>query len=401
MLSWQNAQLPPYVKVKCPEVENLPHVVYGKSSAGTAFETSVYFAAGNTDMSYSMMMQTPEPMEFYAETFRLFAKHRAYWEKLSACNQDTHQGGLQVFSSRDSWKRAFDPGEPVNTHVRQMGALAYTGASVLQRDAIPLAYDRDEMPLVILHPDAAAILSREEFEVLLTKNVITCGESVALLQARGMDAGVRVQKIPDEDFSLMTENYTDHPTKPAGFDKHHSSYFTRGRSQIHLLLPDAAVEPLSIYSRRGANTEPYFEDPALPYGIASAIVTTPRGAKWFVDGYHMWKAIIPTYKRERFLDICDAISGNALPARMVTSMPAVLYPRCNAAGETAAVSVINMTVGKSGPVAVRIRRPAGTRFVWMSQHNGEGICEVTQDGGDVIAVIPEIDAYSAATVFVE
>ena len=55
-ISWQNAALPSYVKVKCPEIENLPHVIFGKSSAGTAFETSLYFAAGSTDMSYSMMM---------------------------------------------------------------------------------------------------------------------------------------------------------------------------------------------------------------------------------------------------------------------------------------------------------------------------------------------------------
>jgi len=97
----------------------------------------------------------------------------------------------------------------------------------------------------------------------------------------------------------------------------------------------------------------------------------------------------------------DYISGRALPARMVTSMPAVLYPRVNAAGETAAVSVVNMTVGKSGSIAVRIRRPAGCRYTYMSQHNGAGECEIRSDGDGVIAVIPDVDAYSVATIFVE
>ena len=73
----------------------------------------------------------------------------------------------------------------------------------------------------------------------------------------------------------------------------------------------------------------------------------------------------------------------------------------NAAGETAAVSVVNMTVGRSGPIAVRIRRPAGCFFTYMSQHNGEGECEIRSDGDGVIAVIPDVDAYSAATIFVE
>ena len=398
-ISWQNAALPSYVKVKCPEIENLPHVVYGKSSAGTAFETSLYFAAGSTDMSYSMMMQMPEPLEFYGETFRLFAKHRPYWEKLSAVNLDSHQGGLQVFSSRDSWKRRLTGGD-IHADVAKMGSLAFAGAAVLQRDGIPLAYDRDDAMPVILHPDAAAVMSREEFEVLLTKNVVTCGESAAILLARGFDIGAAVQKIPDADFSLMTENYTAHPTKPAE-DQHHSSYFTKGRPVIHLILPGEGVEPLSIYSKRGMNQTPYFDDPALPYGIASAIVTTPRGAKWFVDGYHLWKTVIPTYKRERLLNIVDYISEKALPARMITSLPVVLYPRVNAAGETAAVSVVNMTVGRSGPIAVRIRRPAGCFYTYMSQHNGAGECELRHDGDGVIAVIPDVDAYSAATIFVE
>lgn len=73
--------LPGYVKEIRPEIENLPDVVYGKTPAGTCYETSLYLASGANDMSYAMLIELYDPMGYHAKLFESFAKRRVYWEK--------------------------------------------------------------------------------------------------------------------------------------------------------------------------------------------------------------------------------------------------------------------------------------------------------------------------------
>ncbi len=90
----QNRMLPLYVKDKRPEIESLPDIVYGKSIGGTCFETSYYLASGNNAMSYAILMNDYEKMEFHNEMLSAFSSHRPYWEKLSKGTENTEQGGM-------------------------------------------------------------------------------------------------------------------------------------------------------------------------------------------------------------------------------------------------------------------------------------------------------------------
>ena len=93
-IAYQRASMPSYIEVVAPEIENLPFQYSGKTPAGTAFETSLYLADGSTDMTYSMMMYTPEPAAFYRRYFKLFSEYRAYWEALSALSHRSTGGGI-------------------------------------------------------------------------------------------------------------------------------------------------------------------------------------------------------------------------------------------------------------------------------------------------------------------
>ncbi len=101
ILDMDNRTLPEYVKDRRPEIENLPDIVFGKSIAGTCFETSYYLASGNNAMSYAMLMNDYEPMEWHGKMLSAFASHRKYWERLACGSDGTHQGGM-VYAVSDN-----------------------------------------------------------------------------------------------------------------------------------------------------------------------------------------------------------------------------------------------------------------------------------------------------------
>lgn len=401
-INWMNSILPDYVKCKCPEIENLPHVMFGKSPAGTAFETSYYFANGNTDMSYSMMMAVNEPLDFYDSEFALFSKHRKYWDRLSDYNKVSHQSGLQFFMSKKMWQKKLDP----DADMSEFNNEHYEKSQSILRNAIPVAYDNDDTTLYLLHAEIAKMMSLDEAKYLLTKNVVCDGESIEILTNRGIDCGIKAHRVEFLDTFKIAEKFTDHPanTKPGGNFKmsgllpHRSVYHSleKGSAEIEIIgeyVPTAAV---------GVTVTPYGNDPAYPYGLAEAIVHTKEGGKWAVLGYAPWKGVIPSYKRDQMLNLADYISNNGLCARLLTAFPAVLLPRKhNENGKTVSVSLTNCTVGESGELELLIRNPIGENFTFMSQYNGEKKLDYVKNGNDYIVKVPSINAWSVATVFID
>ncbi len=61
--------------------------------------------------------------------------------------------------------------------------------------------------------------------------------------------------------------------------------------------------------------------------------------------------------------------------------------------------MLNCTVGKSPEVELLIRTPVSEKFTFMSQYNGERELTFEKRGEDYILRLPEIDAWSGATVF--
>lgn len=395
-MNWANSMLPDYVECKCPEIENLPFAVFGKSPAGTAFETSYYFANGNTDMSYSMIMNLNEPMEWHDEEFRLFSAHRKYWERLSEYNRKTHQSGLNYFMSKNIWRKKLSENDTMN----DLNNEHYSGADLWLRDAIPISFDRCDRDVILLHPETAKYLSDEEIEYLLEKNVVTDGETVEILKEKGINLGIDAKKISDADILKIKEKLTNHTVNPEDFSHWSSSFFTEGRNNAYYFTQDGA-NPEIIGTYCMSNTTARTDDPSISGGIAEMILKTQSGDAWCVLGYAPWKGVISLKKRNQILNIADYISGNSLPARLNTPFKAVLLPRKNNCGKTAAVSIANCTVGKSGTLELLVRNPASENFVFMSQTCDEMNIEYKKIGSEYILSIPPIDAWSVGTVFCE
>ena len=395
-ISWQNATLPDYVKCKCPEIENLPFTAFGKTHAGTAFESSLYFASGNTDMSYSMMMHVKESFEWYNSEFSLLAKHRKYWEALSECNKNTYQAGMQYFMSEEMWKKQLNSGEGFE----EINKEPITEIMPCLRDGYPVSYDRKEESLFIIHPEAAKLFTKEDIEYLMSKNVLTDAESLGIFIEKGFDFGVRVYKADDIDALRMNTKFSGHAVNPKAVQIHSQSYHAQGRTGVYTMIPDDddKLEIIAVYNS-SADIKRYSNDDSMPYGVAEAVLTTSHGGRWGVLGYSPWKTVIPFYKREQILDIADYISSNALCARIMSPVQAMLLPRKDENGKTACVSIVNCTIGESGEIKLRIRNPKGEKFVFMSQYNGEKILEFTKDTNDYIVSVPSVSPWSVGTIF--
>ena len=404
-LNWQNAMLPAYVERKCPEIENLPYVVFGKTPESTAFETTHYFANGNTDMTYAMIMSMEEPMEWHEREFRLFAAHRKYWDKLSEYNLRSHQAGIRFFMTKETWKKSLRKGQDM----RDLNREPWSGMNSMIRDAIPVAYDQNDTAITCLFPETARYISAEELDELLRLPVITDGESIAILNARGFKTGISSDLMSEMDSLSLWEAFTNHDVNPKTARHHYSSRFCAGRTapyRLGLISQDGgeffdgqATEILGIYTAK-ADLDPNEKNITAPYGIAEMVVRTRKGAKWAILGYSPWKYLIPTYKRDHILDIADYVCGNALAARLVTPMQAVLLPRKNDNGKTVCVSVTNCTIGESGEFKLLIRNPIGEHFTFMSQYDGEKMLSYEKVGEDYLLTVPSLHPWSVGTVFV-
>ncbi len=397
VLSYQNSMLPDYVVRRVPEIESLPFNAFGKSAAGTAFETSLYFATGNTDMSYSMIMHPNEPMEWYGGMFRVFSQHRSYWDTLVAYNTRTNGTGIRYFQSANAWRRTLAAED-------DFSALNYEPLNELEqlaRDAIPYTYDKKEDSVIFLHPETAKDVSAEELAFLLSHNVITDGESIDILQKRGFALGIECYELPQDVANMMRERFCEHPVKPVGTETYKTSIYGRGRLTRYTMRDNGNAELIATYEPTSQLVAPILPDDAHPYGVAEMVITTQTGGKWAILGYCPWRGNIPSFKRDMLLDIAEYVGGGALPARLVTPMPCILLPRKDKEGRTACVSLVNCTVGETGEMELRIHNPATTHFTMMSQHNGTHELAWRREGEDVVLALPSIAAWSVATVFAD
>ncbi|MBR5871703.1 MAG: hypothetical protein IKZ09_11775 [Clostridia bacterium] len=404
-LSWQNARLPADVTEIRPEIESLPDVCYGKSIAGTVFETTLYLAAGATAMSYAIMMNDYEDMDWHGEMLAAFARQRPYWERLARASENTVRGGLQLCMGRQMWARPMADtegdfswvGEPVHT------------ANQFRPLGVGVTFDDVRHPVFLLHPDHVGALTDDEIRHLLSCPVVTSGDVLCALEARGFGDCFSASARPISTAQLY-ETFTDHPvnlgytTAAEGVVRRRwsqSFYFTAGQAIVDRT---GETEPLGYYGSDSAAAEPAFPGEAHPFGCADAIVHTSHGARWAVFGHNPWNNTVSSRRRAQILAAADYISDRALTAILDTPAKVQLLPRENAEGYLTSVSAVNLTVGDSGALQLRLRRAALAKgqntVLYCSMNEPPVRLPLIRDGEDWLVTLPSIAAWSIGTVFV-
>ena len=289
----------------------------------------------------------------------------------------------------------------VNESFRELNWESFDELNLWLRDAFPIAYDRQDTTITVLHPKTAKVVSADEVERLMNSAVITDGESIRILFDRGFDIGIKSFKIPDGKRGRLRERLIKHSINPDGFELWSTSFFTEGKTECYYLAKDTApMECVSIYEP-ARELEPLTDDPDSPYGISAAVVVTAKGGKWGILGYAPWKGIISTDKRNQILNMADYISGEGLCARLDSSEQAVLLPRKNDVGKVVCVSVTNCTIGRSGKQRLIIKNPESDKFLFVSQYDGEKYLTFKKIGEEYHIDFPELSPWSVGTVFCE
>lgn len=381
----QTRWLPESVTDICPEVENLPDVVYGKSVAGETFEVAYYLAAtGATTMSFATMMRSYEPMSWLTLQMKALSRNYKYFKKMADINLRTRMGGVETAMADTPW-RVLDSREPFDWEEHLIFET-----TELMHCAIPVSLYKNNRGAYILHGKHAEGMTDGELEALLSARVFCDGRAAEVIAERGLGdkLGVRVEK---RDMRQYAEAYTDHIICGETTAKTWSMNFF---GSIHYVVTEGDFETVTEY--RGVRS---FDDLG---GVAGAVVNTKLGGKWYVCGYTpwTWQGVLSFDKRNQYLRALEYI-GAKTDAVLLDRLPARVFPRIDENDRAVSVSITNTTVGESGELHLLIKDPAGDRFTFC-QIDGEMTevkAEKTADG--TLVTLPSIRPWGIGTVFAE
>lgn len=388
---FQNSRLPQDVTLRVPEIENLPFVFSGKSPAGDMLESALQLATGNTGLSYSMMMRFLESPAYFGKHLSLLQTMRPYFEKLADVSAQTQEGGLYYAIGRKCHLRRYGAEEELGG----MAKIDLHHADPLMRDGVPISFE-DAGGTVILTASNAEAMTDEELKALLARPIITDGAAIAAIQKRGFDLGCEPRVIDPCVAGRYHEVFTKDLLNPADHATLAVSGFVPGGNEWRYTF-DKIPEGARVLGYYGANVA---VDIAKAPTVATFIFKTKEGGTVAVFGQGLFVGIAPKYAIDRLLNVADEIGGKVLPARVLSESQAFLYPRINAAGQTASVSVANATPG-SDEITISLRYPAGTKFVYMSQYGKKTRLRAQKQDGRYVLKLPALPAYAVGTVFCE
>ncbi len=375
-----------------PEIENFPHVCFGKSAAGTSYESSLYFAGGATAMSYAMMMYDFEPLSFHEEYFKSFSEHRKYWETLSEISKRTYESGLTYYVPDDIWKRKIFGGE---------GDYAWSDVpwhygTDIQRCGIPLSYRRkSKSPVYMLTAEMAGCLSEDNVRELIKHPVFCGGDALSILCKNGYGELFGAEAEPISTL-LLYEEFTDNEINGSYAGKRWENGLIQ-RQGAYITDKHGDTVPLGYFGTEGKSV-PKAAEGEHPYGIASAIVKTVCGASWLVLGQYPWTSVISRGKLDQIINALDVISGSRIPAVSLGRQQVMLIPREDESMNTVAVTVLNPTVGAAENITLNIRRPYGPNATAYLPNGSVIRLDTEVNGGSVTVRLPEISAWDTCTV---
>ncbi|MBO5070512.1 MAG: hypothetical protein J6C37_09145 [Roseburia sp.] len=375
-VDFQMSVLPEYVSFICPEVENMPYTMYSKSINGTCMETTLYFSRGATAMALNTMMHDFEPMEWHGKLFGTCAAWKKYWGKMIAYNKESHRTGLALVYGKEAWKYSVDD-TPFSWGHLPVEGFRFADVS------IPMVC-KNEGDVFLLHKNHATRLTDEEVRCYMAKPCMIDAETLHSFEKRGFRFSVTTKKV---DTYADAYVFAEHALNK-GFENglYPPAYLTGSVYTI-----DGECEPLTYLPDTKADGTKE---------VLAALIKTEGGATWAVFGDGFDHTLIASNLRSLYIRVLDAIAERPISAVQETHFKTQIYTRENKSGKTTCVSILNRTIGDSGELKIRIRRPAGTTFTFMTGTNIEMTLTPIYEGDDVCITIPNIAGWNTATIFI-
>ena len=106
-------------------------------------------------------------------------------------------------------------------------------------------------------------------------------------------------------------------------------------------------------------------------------------------------------RRAKLLDDLDAATGGAFPVRIDACRPLRILPRVREDGTLDSVTILNLSIGDTDELKVRVRSPVATCAVWQdAQHDPVSLgMERGSATNEQIVTIPNMIAWQIGTIF--
>ena len=399
LISYITSNLPSYVTDISPEIENLPDVVYGKSPAGTCFETSLYFAGGATGMTYAMIMRTYEPFSYHAKIFKEFSRQRNYWENLVKVNDLTIPSGLN-FAFADNVKNMPLAENNKTTYGFHLGV--YDEMSDFCRTAIPFAFDnkkKDGVYYLNIHNSVA--LSKEKMQYLTTQNVICDAESFNIINNATHKFDCTFKSVDANIASKLSLQHTDNELN----GEYKNTLVSSGFCACNFYYFDGELNdkviPITKYRTEAKDAENFYNSKEYPLGIGDAIVTSVDGVKWFVVGTGLTNSCISLNRRNNLIQVINYLQKGTVKVILKSDTQAYVMARETFNGKVKSVSIANITVGKTEELEVEIINPVGSHYEYISQYGKKVKGNAKINDNKLTIKVPGLVAYSVGTIFLK
>ena len=106
-------------------------------------------------------------------------------------------------------------------------------------------------------------------------------------------------------------------------------------------------------------------------------------------------------RRKRLLDDLDRVTGGAFPVRIDACRPIRLLPRVRADGTLDCVTILNLSIGDTDELKVRVRRPASDQAFWRNA-KGESTALPLEPGATAderIVTLANLPGWNIGTLF--
>lgn len=107
-------------------------------------------------------------------------------------------------------------------------------------------------------------------------------------------------------------------------------------------------------------------------------------------------------RRTKLLDDLDAATGGTFPVRVDAIRPLRILPRVREDGRLDSVTLLNLSIGGTDELRVRIRRPVSREVFMQTPAMAEPIAVGCEDGAspeELVVAIPELPGWQIATLF--
>lgn len=388
---YQLTKLPSYVDERCNEIENYPATYYSKTIYGTCLEASLHFASGFNSTSIKCWRTSPNvgrgcQIEMFDDCLKEGAKRRTYWESLAKCNlAGGKKSGLQIFIPKNYLG---------SLNKDWMISPSFYGRSY-NHYGIPLTFAQTKGNAYYLDEEFAKTISEEELQMLLRASVATSGAAIAVLEERGFGNYFSITAKQVSELSI-SEIFTDHNLNGA-FRQFVWSAGLFAKKTYAITASDETTEVLSTLQ---FNRQAITVDDELEGKIASAIITTKLGGKWFVQGYRSDDDTYPWAKRQQINDVIRHITGGLL-AEHISRNRLMLFPIENNDGVLMNVSILNPTIEHQKNIELIVRKVEGRKAYLMNEFGKKKAVKTLKTVDGVHVFINEIKAWSIQTLFFE